>query len=109
MLFVRKDVQGNSDTQLQQIATIDLSKSEDTVWDNIRFVLEEYKQKINITASTPNQPTALSTDKPDSVNKPNQIDGKTEQDKKIQLSPEQTNEVQWKQIQSGIITYATSQ
>ena len=109
MLFVRKDVQGNSDTQLQQIATIDLSKSEDTVWDNIRFVLEEYKQKINITASTPNQPTALSTKKPDSVNKPNQIDGKTEQDKKIQLSPEQTKEVQWKQIQSEIITYATSQ
>ncbi len=108
MLFVRKDVQGNSDTQLQQIATIDLSKSEDTVWDNIRFVLEEYKQKINITASTPNQPTALSTNKPDSVNKPNQIDGKTEQDKKIQLSPEQTKEAQWNQIQSEIITYATS-
>ena len=80
----------------QVIATIDTSKKEDVIWDNIRVALEGVIAKQN---QKPENTVWIN-----SVTKP-----ETKIDGKIQLSPEQTKEVQWKQIQSEIITYATSQ
>ena len=83
------------------IITVSFSQSEDSLWDNIHMALEAYMVKQN-----PQKPENTVWINP--VTKP-ETKPETKIDGKIQLSPEQTKEVQWKQIQSEIITYATSQ
>lgn len=117
-LFIRQDVIGSSDTKLQKIATIDLSKTEDIAWDNIRVALEEYiaKQKVSAPAVISTQTEAISTDKQTVTNESNQIDVKAEQTKKIQLSPEQdsddnlkTIEADWNKVMNQAEEYARKQ